>query len=532
MKRFGVMLDMSRNSVMRIDELKKYIKILKSFGYNMIQLYTEDTYEVDGEPYFGYMRGGYSKAELKEIVSFCKDEQFEIIPCIQTLAHLNQIFRWGDYGDINDISNILLVGEERTYEFIENMIRNVKEVFSGELINIGMDEAFLLGYGKYKEKHGERSRYDILIEHLKRVLSIVEKYELKPIMWSDMFFHLATEKDDMQVPIVPQEAIDAAPEGVGLVCWEYYKHDKVYYDRILKAHKRFKNEIWFAGGAWSWTGFIPGNKKTIETMLPAMESLKEFNIENIFITMWGDGGGECSFYSLLPSLFLLRKYYDGERNFDLIKKEFSDITGEDFDALNSIDDANYVGINDTCLGNVTRHALYSDPFLSHLDSLVDKDGSRYYSELSKKYSKYAKESVSFGYLFDAVATLCEALSVKYTLGCKTRKAYYSKSKESLKDVLKDYKLCEELIEKHYNSFRRFWYKENNPTGFDVQDIRFGGILQRLRSCARAIQDYIDGKIEKIEELEEKVLPYTGGGRHLDNKIPCLSWGQSVSLNSL
>ena len=43
-KRFGVMLDMSRNAVMKPAELKKLADILHSFGYNMIQLYTEDTY--------------------------------------------------------------------------------------------------------------------------------------------------------------------------------------------------------------------------------------------------------------------------------------------------------------------------------------------------------------------------------------------------------------------------------------------------------------------------------------------------------
>lgn len=41
MKRFGVMLDMSRNSVMCVDELKKYIKILKSFGYMTGKLVNE-----------------------------------------------------------------------------------------------------------------------------------------------------------------------------------------------------------------------------------------------------------------------------------------------------------------------------------------------------------------------------------------------------------------------------------------------------------------------------------------------------------
>ena len=88
-KRFGVMLDMSRNAVMKPCEVKKFASIIKSFGYNMIQLYTEDTYEIDGEPYFGYLRGRYSKEELCDIVEYCNSIGVEVIPCIQTLAHLN-----------------------------------------------------------------------------------------------------------------------------------------------------------------------------------------------------------------------------------------------------------------------------------------------------------------------------------------------------------------------------------------------------------------------------------------------------------
>ena len=61
----GVMIDMSRNAVMSISGLKRFLPLLKKMGYNCVMLYTEDTYEIDGEPYFGYMRGRYSKDEMK-----------------------------------------------------------------------------------------------------------------------------------------------------------------------------------------------------------------------------------------------------------------------------------------------------------------------------------------------------------------------------------------------------------------------------------------------------------------------------------
>ena len=45
------MLDMSRNAVMHVPALKNFIITLSDMGYNTLLLYTEDTYEIPGEPY-------------------------------------------------------------------------------------------------------------------------------------------------------------------------------------------------------------------------------------------------------------------------------------------------------------------------------------------------------------------------------------------------------------------------------------------------------------------------------------------------
>lgn len=64
----GIMVDCSRNAVPTAKTLKKFINLMKQMDYNMLMLYTEDTYEVKGQPYFGYMRGKYTLKELKETV--------------------------------------------------------------------------------------------------------------------------------------------------------------------------------------------------------------------------------------------------------------------------------------------------------------------------------------------------------------------------------------------------------------------------------------------------------------------------------
>ena len=146
--KFGVMIDCSRNAVMNVSAFKKMADILSSLGYNTIRLYTEDTYEVDGEPYFGYLRGRYSKAELQEMDAYAAERGVELIPCIQTLAHLGAIFRYAEYGQIKDIDDILFVGEERTYKLIEHMFFSLSQCFSSRSLYAGQ------GKGSRKKRFG------------------------------------------------------------------------------------------------------------------------------------------------------------------------------------------------------------------------------------------------------------------------------------------------------------------------------------------------------------------------------------------
>lgn len=66
------MLDCSRNAVPKVSALKKFMDVLQKMGYNTLELYGEDTYEVEGEPYLGYMRGRYSASEIKELDAYAQ----------------------------------------------------------------------------------------------------------------------------------------------------------------------------------------------------------------------------------------------------------------------------------------------------------------------------------------------------------------------------------------------------------------------------------------------------------------------------
>ena len=174
-KHFGVMLDVSRNGVMKKETLFSFIDLIAKMGYDTLELYSEDIYKLKDRPYFGYMRGGYSVEDLKEIDQYCLKKNIELIPCIQTLAHFTNPSKGKDFIPMLDIDDILLVDDPKTYEFIEDMIRTAREAFSSKHLNIGMDEAYNLGKGNFQRKNGYEDQTSIMLRHLNKVTEIATK---------------------------------------------------------------------------------------------------------------------------------------------------------------------------------------------------------------------------------------------------------------------------------------------------------------------------------------------------------------------
>lgn len=91
----GPMFDLSRNAVLTVESFKLMLNKMALMGLNTVMLYMEDTYTIEGEPYFGYMRGRYTHSELKEIDDYADQFGIEAFPSIQTLAHLEEFLKWG-----------------------------------------------------------------------------------------------------------------------------------------------------------------------------------------------------------------------------------------------------------------------------------------------------------------------------------------------------------------------------------------------------------------------------------------------------
>ena len=505
---FTLMLDCSRNAVMNLPSLKKLILLLEKMGYDSLMLYTEDTYEVEGEPYFGYLRGRYSVQELQEICAFGKEHHVELIPCIQTLAHLNCIFQHACYSSINDVNDILLVEEKRTYELIDHMFASLEKSFLSRKVHIGMDEAHMLGLGKYKDKYGAQDRVDIFVRHLKKVYEIAKKHGFEPMMWSDMFFRLASggEYYDLNAKLDLSKLEGLPP--VKQIYWDYYHEDEPFYERMIDLHRQIDEDVIFAGGVWTWAGFAPLLSYAEQVSAPAIEACKRKGVKKIIVTAWGDDGAECSIFSSLTSLFYIREHALGVTSLKDIEKDFFETFGYSYKDFKLLEKPNFLSKrrkDGSLLVNPCKYFLYNDPLLGKFDSRYNMEDEALYLEWAKELKEAAGRVGEYSYIFETLSSLCSLLSPKLGLGAKLRDAYQSKDRARLSSLLKEIDECVLRLDDFSSKFRLYWRKENKGEGLEVIQVRNAGVKERLLEAKRVVQDYLDHD-EPIEELEGKILP--------------------------
>lgn len=108
--------------------------------------------------------------------------------------------------------------------------------------------------------------------------------------------------------------------------------------------------------------------------------------------------------------------------------------------------------------------------------------------------------------------------MKAGIGLKTRKLYSENNRAALKELAdKDYKKLKKLYVNLYYKLENRWMKENKPNGFEVMNIRIGGMISRIEYCRKKVRMYAMGKINKIEELDEPLIDVKGGGENFGKK---------------
>ena len=531
------MADMSRNAVYNLPTAKKMLRLLALCGYDSMMLYTEDTFELPGYPYFGHMRGRFTADELREIDDYAYALGIEVIPCIQTLAHLATALRWSELGRFSDTPEILLVGDDRTYAFIDAMLELCKSCFRSRRINIGMDEAHALGLGTYLKKNGYVPAPEIMLAHLDRVTAQCHAQGYHPMIWSDMFFRMAFGGAyRVREGEIEQSIIDRVPDGLTLIYWDYYSLDREIFAHMVDCHLKFHNPIAFAGGAWKWSGFAPHNHHSLVSTELQLDICAERGLDNIIVTAWGDNGAEASQFSILPTLlyFAERGYADTTDDAHMEARSRA-CFGIGYGELLTVDAPNELPGITVAAGrplNPCKYMLYNDPMTGLLDRHFnpDADPAAFAANAERLFA--LADHPTFGYMFNTLGHLCRVLSRKSDLTVRMRRAYLAGDRETIRAIAEEIPGIIADLDAFIDAFRTQWETENKTFGFDVEELRLGGLKERLRSTIRRLDRWLDGTDARIEEFEQPVLTFDCRADD-DARLPHLSmnnWAKNVSAS--
>ncbi len=499
-EKFGVMIDCSRNAVMKVDFAKKVLRHLALTGYNMAMLYTEDTYELAGEPHFGYLRGAYSAAEIRELDDYASKLGIELVGCIQTLGHLATFLRYNGTNPIRDTTSVLLSGEEKTYELIGKMLDFWRTNCRSRRIHIGMDETHDLGRGRYMDINGSKRNFDIFNGHLQRVCKLCSEHGFEPMIWSDMYFRMGSKKSyyapDSEIP---EDVIKAIPEEVKLVYWDYYHQEEKIYDDMIQAHLRMGKVPPMASGIWTWFRFICDHEFTKARVLPCIEASRKNNLKEFFYTMWGDDGAYCGYESVFAGIISGADWaYGKTEDVERAEKVSKALKCPSYKQTLLASEMNYqCSHRDNSVSSLSC-LVWDDPLsgIGSFEILADTD--EVYNGMMQAFDKALGRIAELPYAQSVGTFLRAKLEIRY----KTIKAYKNRDFEALKNIID----CEipsaiSAADVFAAEFRRQWVSHYKYNGMESMQIRIAGQKVRLEELSVRLAELIEGKVDSIPEFD-------------------------------
>lgn len=229
----GLMLDVSRH-FFEIDYLKKTIDRLAMLKMNVLHLHLVDdqgwrieikkypkltevgAWRVDQEDKHwdgryetsadekGTYGGFYTQDELKDLVAYAAIKSVEIIPEIEMPAHVTSaIAAYPELscherpvgvpsGGVWPITDIYCAGKESTFEFLENVLLEVMEIFPSKYIHVGGDEATKTNWAKCPDckkrmqTEGLKNVEELQSYFIKRMERFISTHDKKLIGWDEI----------------------------------------------------------------------------------------------------------------------------------------------------------------------------------------------------------------------------------------------------------------------------------------------------------------------------------------------------------
>lgn len=283
---------------------------------------------------------------------------------------------------------------------------------------------------------------------------------------------------------------------VDMVYWDYYHMEDRWYEHMLSEHERMSENTVFAGGVWTWSGFMPQVKRTDATMVPALKACARHGVRTAIATMWGDDGTETDYFLAMSQMTLFSEACWRGEDYDM------DEARHMAETLTGLPREVYEGFGcfykDETDDRTGKGLIYCDllyPLLPHQPDLAAA-AEQYTEGLRRMALCETDPRCRYG------AALFRVAREKAQLILQLRAAYKNKDASALRRIAEEkipalVKLYDALEEAH----RTLWWASYKRLGWENITLRYGAVKGRLRDVSYTLNCYCDSRLPVIEELE-------------------------------
>jgi N-acetyl-beta-hexosaminidase len=196
----GLMLDISRDKVPRMETLFPLIDQLAGWKLNQIQLYTEHTFAYRQHPDVWATASPVTGDEILALDAFCRERHIELVPNQNSLGHMHRWLIHPRYAALAEIQGEFMTPWGQTMrgpwslspldpgslELMSSIYDELLPHFSSTQFNVGCDEPFDLGQGRSKEACAERGTERVYLDYLLKIYQQVTARDHRMQFWGDI----------------------------------------------------------------------------------------------------------------------------------------------------------------------------------------------------------------------------------------------------------------------------------------------------------------------------------------------------------
>jgi len=284
----GVLLDISRNKVPRVETLLRLVDLLASFKINQLQLYTEHTFAYRGHQGVWRNASPLTAEDIQTLEHHCRRRFVELVPNQNSFGHFHRWLIHQPYRGLAECPEGIdhPFSEERepfglcptdpgSLELLADLYDQLLPHFNSPLFNVGLDETLDLGLGRSADACAERGAERVYLDFLHRVHHLVSQRGRRMMFWGDII-------------LKRPELIAELPANAIALEWGY-EADHPFAEDC----QRFADaglEFYVCPGTGSWHSFAGRTENTLANLASAAIHGRAAGSLGYLITDWGDNG--------------------------------------------------------------------------------------------------------------------------------------------------------------------------------------------------------------------------------------------------